>query len=222
MRIPTAIAIACALTASAHSADRKPTPSAKKAAPAKDQNPDAQKLHDEALALFQNGDLETAAAGFQKVLDLEPGNAPALLNLALVEQRLKRYTSAEGHLTRIIQSDPKNGPAWLILGIIAYEQEKLDAALAHLAQAVLYAPKNVQAHQYFGVVLGRRGWYSAAEEELRRAIELDPKFADAHYNLAVLYMERVPPSIELARRHYAESLKHGAPPDADLAKKLGD
>ena len=39
----------------------------------------------------------------------------------------------------------------------------------------------------------------------RKAIELDETYAEAHYNLAVLYLERQPPAIELARRHLAKS-----------------
>jgi tetratricopeptide (TPR) repeat protein len=102
----------------------------------------------------------------------------------------------------------------------AYEQGKLDAAHAHLAQAVLYAPKNAQAHQFFGVVLGRKGWYAPGEEELRRAVELDEKSADSHYNLAVLYLQRDPPAVELARRHYQRALELGAKADPELAKKF--
>ncbi len=208
---------------------QKTTPPPAKAAPAVPntkpapdaaQKDEAQKLHNDALEAFQRGELVTAKFGFEKVLQLAPDNAPALLNLALVEQRLKQFDSSDRHLKQIISKDPENAAAWLVLGINAYQLEKLDAALAHLAQAVLYAPKNPQAHQFLGVTLGRKGWYSAGEDELRRAIELDPKFADAHYNLAVLYMQRVPASIELARRHYEKALELGAPPDAALAKKF--
>jgi Flp pilus assembly protein TadD len=206
------IAVKAVPTVSAVSKSESPAVTAQKA--------DAQKLHDEALAAFQRGDFVTAKFGYQKVLELAPDNAPALLNLALVEQRLKQFDSSDRHLKQIISKDSENAAAWLVLGINAYQQEKLDAAFAHLAQAVLYAPKNPQAHQFLGVTLGRKGWYSAGEDELRRAIELDPKFADAHYNLAVLYMQRVPASIELARRHYQTALELGAQPDAVLAKKF--
>ncbi len=219
-----ALAVVCALIVVASAAEKKSLPTVQKAIPAKTpaapRNADAQKLHAEALTFFQKGDIERALTGFQSVLELEPDNVPVLINLALVQQRLKRFSDAEQHLFRIIRGDPKSGAAWLILGIAAYEQDKLDAAHAHLAQAILHAPRNAQAHQYLGVVLGRKGWYSAGEEELRRAIEINPEFADAHYNLAVLYMERIPPASELARRHYTRSLECGAPPDPVLAKKL--
>ena len=88
-------------------------------------------------------------------------------------------------------------------------------------QAVLYAPEDARAHQYLGATFARRGWYSAGEEELRRALELNPKSPDAHYNLAMIYMERVPPAVELARRHYIRSIELGAPPDEKLAERIG-
>jgi Tfp pilus assembly protein PilF len=180
----------------------------------------AQQLHDEALKAFNAGELETAKTGFQKVLSISPDNAPALINLALVEQRQHRYSDAERHLRAVLRNDLENATAWLILGIGAYEQDKLDAAHAWLAQAVLHAPKDARAHFYLGVTFGRRGWYSAGEDELRRAIELDSKYADAHHNLALLYVERIPPAIELARRHYQKALELGAAPDERLAKRI--
>jgi tetratricopeptide (TPR) repeat protein len=205
-----------------------PKPKAKPAKPASIATPKkteeqrtAQQLHDAALDSFAAGNLEAAKAGFEKVLVVSPGNAPALINLALIAQRQQRYAEAEKSLRQILKLDTENAAAWLLMGIGAYEQDRLDAALAHLAQAVLYAPKDARARRYLGVTLGRRGWYSAGEEELRRAVELDPRSADAHYNLAAVYMERVPPAVELARRHYTRALELGAAQDAALAAKIG-
>jgi Flp pilus assembly protein TadD len=187
-----------------------------------DRQKTAQQLHDQALKAFESGNLASAKLSFQKVLALSPGNPPALINLALIAHRERRYEEAESSLRRVLRDDPKNATAWLLLGIGAYEQEQLDAALAHFAEAVLYAPKDARAHQYLGVTFSRRGWYAAGEEELRRAIDLDPKSADAHYNLASLYLERVPPAVELARRHYQKAVELGAAPDKELAKRIGE
>jgi hypothetical protein len=49
---------------------------------------------------------------------------------------------------------------------------------------------------------------------------LDETYGEAHYNLAVLYLERQPPAIELARRHYYRALNLGAEPDAELDRIL--
>ena len=179
----------------------------------------AQQFHDEGLKAFNAGKFDAAKSAFEKVLAVSPGNAAALINLALVEQRTRHYDTAEKHLRGLLRDNPENATAWLLLGIGAYEQDKLDAAHAHLAQAVLYAPKDARAHQYLGAALGRRGWYAAGEEELRQALEIDPKFADAHYNLAMLYLQRTPPSVELARRHYHRALELGAAPDEKIAKQ---
>jgi len=182
----------------------------------------AQQLHDDAVKFFAAGNLEAARTGFGKVLALAPDNAPALINLALIAQRQRRYSDAEQFLRGVLKQDISNATAWLLMGIGAYEQNNLDAALAHLAQAVLHAPQDARARRYFGVTLGRRGWYSAGEEELRRAVELDPKSADAHYNLAAIYMERVPPAVELARRHYTTAIDLGAAQDEKLAQRIGE
>jgi hypothetical protein len=37
----------------------------------------------------------------------------------------------------------------------------------------------------------------------------------------MIYMERVPPAVELARRHYIRSIELGAPPDEKLAERIG-
>ena len=220
-------AIACGLTLFALAI---PAPAAEKAKAARpgiisapertDAQKTAQQLHDEGLKAFKSGNLDAAKSAFGKVLAILPGNAPALINLALIEQRTRHFETAEKYLRSLLRENPANATAWLLLGIGAYEQDQLDAAHAHLAQAVLYAPEDARAHQYLGVALGRRGWYSAGEEELRRALELNPKSADAHYNLAALYLHRTPPPIELARRHYQKAIELGAAPDEKLAKQL--
>jgi tetratricopeptide (TPR) repeat protein len=181
----------------------------------------AQHLYDVAVKDFEKGNLDSAQAGFEKVIGIAPENPPALINLALIAQRRQRPDDAEKFLRRVIQKDMTNATAWLLLGIGAYERNDLDAALAHLAQAVLHAPQDARAHQYLGATLGRRGWYSAGEDELRRALDLNPKSANAHYNLAAIYMERIPPAVELARRHYFRALDLGAPPDDKLAERIG-
>jgi len=161
-----------------------------------------------------------AEAAFLKLLDLAPDNVSALVNLGLIEFRLGHQDQSQMYLKRAIQLKPDAGLAWMILGVIANNQGDLLAATADLAQAVYLGPQNPQAHNYFAVVLSKRGWYSAAEDELQKAIELSPDFAEAHFNLALVYLQCNPPSIELARRHYQKALDLGEPPDPDVAAKL--
>jgi tetratricopeptide (TPR) repeat protein len=166
---------------------------------------------------------EAAETSFLKLLELSPDNVTALVNLGIVEFRLGRSDQAQQYLERavgLMPLKPESATAWMILGLIYNNQNNTEAATAALAQAAYLAPTSPQAHNYFAVVLSKRGWYSAAEDELQRAIQLAPDFAEAHFNLALVYMQLDPPSVELARRHYQRALDLGAAPDSDLQAKL--
>jgi Flp pilus assembly protein TadD len=183
---------------------------------------EAQETALRAMRDFRKGDLAAARAGFEKALILAPNNPAIMVNLGLIAYRERKFAEAEERLRSIVRHDPDTALAWLLLGIVYYDQEKLDHALAALAQAVLLAPKDARAHHYLGVTIGRKGWYSGAEEEMRKAIELQPGYAEAHFNLAVFYLQRTPPAVELARRHYQKALDLGAAPDPEVAKLIGD
>jgi Tfp pilus assembly protein PilF len=144
-----------------------------------------------------------------------------LINLGLVEYRQGSFAEAERLLKQAVRAQPEAGLAWLILGVVYYDQDKLDAALAALAQAALLEPKDARTHHYLGVTVGKKGWYSGAEDEMRKALEIDPNYAEAHFNLAVFYLQRNPPAVELARRHYRKALDLGAPPDEQVEKAIG-
>ena len=183
---------------------------------------EAQQLAKKAMVEMAKGDLAGAKKDFQKVLTLAPDNMATTINLGLVAYRQKQYAEAERLLKKAVRAQPEVGLGWLVLGVVFYDQEKLDAALAALAQAALLEPKNASVHHYLGVTVGKKGWLSGAEDEMRKAIEIEPGYAEAHFNLAVFYLQRTPPSVELARRHYQKALDLGAAPDADVARSLAE
>jgi len=156
----------------------------------------------------------------EKILEAEPENAAALVDLGSLEYRKQHPDEAEKLLTRATRAKPEMAAAWLTLGVVECETGKLDAALAALSQAVLLEPRNAKAHSYLGVTVGRKGWLDGAEAELLRALELDEKLAEAHFNLAVVYLQENPPMVELARRHYHRARDLGAAPDSLVEKQL--
>ena len=183
-------------------------------------SPAARKAAGEGIAAFGKNDLPAAREAFRKLLLEEPQNLTALVNLGLVEYRLNHPAEAEKLLKCAVRLEPDAGIAWLTLGMVCYQQNKLDAALAALSQAALLEPKDARVHNYLAVTIGGKGWDSGAESELQKAIELNPDYADAHFNLAVLYLRRTPPAVELARRHYQKALDLGAAPDPLVEKDL--
>ena len=183
-------------------------------------SPEVKKAVEEGIAAFAKNDLESARDSFRKLLAIEPENLNGLVNLGLVESRLNHPGEAEKLLKSAVRVDPDAAFAWLALGMVCYGQGKLDAALAALAQAALLEPKNPKVHNYLAVTIGGKGWFSGAESELQKAIELNPDYAEAHFNLAVFYLQRSPPAIELARRHYQKALDLGAAIDPLVEKEL--
>jgi tetratricopeptide (TPR) repeat protein len=186
------------------------------------------KLSDEAtqavaqgVLLFKDSKLKEAKEAFRKVTELAPNHPIGWINLGSVKFRLGEIDQAAEHLKKAVGLDPTAQQAWLTLGIIEYQKNELDAGLAALSQAVYLDPKDAKAHLYLGVLIRKKGWLSGAEDEMRKAIELDETYAEAHYNLAVLCLERQPPAIELARRHYFRALKLGGKPDPELDRTLG-
>jgi Flp pilus assembly protein TadD len=183
-------------------------------------SPEAEAAAEAGIVAMGKNNFADAETAFLKLLRLSPDNVSGLVNLGLVEFRLGRPEDSEKYLERAIRLKPDAAVAWMTLGVIYDNREQLEAATAALAQAVYLNPKSPQAHNYFAVTLSKRGWYSAAEDELQRAIQLAPDFAEAQFNLALVYLQRTPPAIELARRHYQKALDLGAPPDPDVAAKL--
>lgn len=209
------------LTAAAVEPQFRLTPSPELNEPGKKAASDeAQALSKRALAAMSKGNLDAARKDFLKVLEQVPDNVPTMINLGLLDYRRKKYADAESRLKSVVRLAPDSGVAWLILGVVQYDAGRFDHALAALAQAVLLEPKNAMAHHYFGVTLGQKGWYSGAEDEMRKALELDPSYAEAHFNLAVFYLQRNPPAVELARRHYQRALELGAAPDPDVERSF--
>ena len=104
--------------------------------------------------------------------------------------------------------------------MIYLDQKNDEDAFAALAQAESCDPKNPRTRNYLGIAAGRMGWLEASEEELRKAAELDPTYASAQFNLAVLYLNRTPPLVELARRHYQRALDLGYSKDPAIESQL--
>ncbi|GAB4170554.1 MAG: hypothetical protein Fur0032_09470 [Terrimicrobiaceae bacterium] len=174
----------------------------------------------EGNAAFENRDYPRARRAYTKVLELVPDNLVGLVNLGMVEFADGQMEAAEKYLRKAIQVRLETAPAWLTLGTLYMDQGRLDEAHAALAQAVFLNPTNPRARNFLGVVIGRKGWLDGAQSELRQAVEIDPNYSDAHYNLAFFYLERKPPLVELARRHYFRSIELGAPADPDMEARL--
>jgi hypothetical protein len=182
--------------------------------------PGTEDLAKEGAIASADMDWDKAKKAYEKLLKLAPENPLALSNLGAVEFRLGNLDAALGYLDRATRAAPGIAQNWLTMGLIHHDRGEPYLALSALARALQADPGDPRAHNYMGVVIRGLGWASGAETELQRAIALDPGYADAHFNLAVMYLDRTPPMLELARRHYYAALEYGAKPDEVIAQKL--
>jgi len=169
-----------------------------------------------AVISMGRGDLQEAKKLFKSVLERHPQDLNSLVNLGWIAQRERKWEDAEAYLKRAQNLAPDNAPVWLALGIVYLEQNRVDFAVAAFSQVVALEPGNARAHRMLGLALGRKEWFAASEGELRKSLEIEPNDPGAHFNLAVIYLQRQPLAIELARRHYNISLDLGSQRDPKI------
>jgi Flp pilus assembly protein TadD len=152
--------------------------------------PEAHSTIEQGLSEFRDNKFDEAEKTFQKVTEMAPNHPMGWINLGSVEYRLGKLDEAEKSLRRALHLDPEVAQTWLTLGIVTYSKNEPEAALAALSEAVYLDSNNPRAHM------------------------------EAQFNLAMIYTERTPPALELARRHYYRALALGAAADPDLEKLL--
>ncbi|MDE2141303.1 MAG: tetratricopeptide repeat protein [Elusimicrobia bacterium] len=89
---------------------------------------------------LQFGDAAAAAADFNKVLALDPGNAAAENNLGSVAFQNGDFAGAEGWFLKAAEADAADGDVWLNLTKTAVKQGKADKAREYGGKAVALAP----------------------------------------------------------------------------------
>jgi tetratricopeptide (TPR) repeat protein len=179
-------------------------------------------LSQHAAAAVSKRDWTTAREAYREMLAGDPDNALALANLGSVELQLRDLDAAVEHLDQAVRQRPALTQTWLTLGIAYYEREDNLRALSAISRAVADKPDDPRARNYLAATAKALGWLGAAESELQRALDLDPNYAEAHYNLALIYLDRHPPVLEIARRHYLKAVELGTPRDSLVEKQLNE
>ena len=122
----------------------------------------------------------------------------------------------------ILRVEPRSFDALHIMALASYHARNLPAALSHIEMALAVRGDMADAFNTHGMILKALGRVPEAADQFVRAVKLNPRSREAHYNLALFYLQREPPAIELARRHYHKSVELGAPKDAEIEKRLAD
>jgi Flp pilus assembly protein TadD len=103
-------------------------------------NPVVQTRLKMAQAFHQNGNLDEAEALYQKVIELDPGNADGFHMRGVIAAQKGNYLLASQQITRAIALDPCVAAQFANLAAVQLRQGQLEAALASYQQAIALQP----------------------------------------------------------------------------------
>jgi tetratricopeptide (TPR) repeat protein len=102
----------------------------------------------EGVRLEENAEMENALAAYQKVLNVDPGQAELALRVAALLSRQEDFPRAIDVLKDAIKAKPKESAPYLQLSFIyAKYLRKTEQALKYANQAIALDPKNFDAYQ---------------------------------------------------------------------------
>jgi tetratricopeptide (TPR) repeat protein len=153
----------------------------------------------------------------RRALELDPGNADALFELATLLRVLRRFEEALPLLTRLQQLTPDDFQVVADIGRCFSGLRRYGEAEAMLRRA-LNGLDDANTRYDLGLVLDRTGRPVEAMAEYRRALERNPTHRDALNNLGVMLARggRLNESLQLFER-----LVDADPANADARANLG-
>ena len=137
----------------------------------------------EAINLHQQGEFQSAAETYRKVLAIQPGLAEVQCNLGSALKAAGEPTQAKAAFERAVALAPNLTSAHFNLGNLYREQRGWEAAASCYRRALAAEPKFAQAHNNLGAVLLEMGKREDAIHCFRRAVELKQPFPSAYVNL---------------------------------------
>jgi len=117
------------------------------------------------IALFETGELKTAAGHFEIVVAKMPKFADAHFSLASIYARIDRVDEAVRELGEALALDAGHYRANLLLGRILFLQGRAPAALAHLEKAAASASASAEAHRFLADAYAQLGRAEDAQRE---------------------------------------------------------
>ena len=154
-----------------------------------------------AIGCHNEGKLSDAAGIYRLILTVQPDNAVALNNLAL----LTDGDEAMGLFRRALVGDPANLHAAFNLGQMLQARELLEEAIAVYRRTLEAVPDEPELHFALGYALQRQRQVDEATRHYQQALVLRPDYVPALCNLATLYTaaDHVEEAAELYRRALA-------------------
>lgn len=150
---------------------------------------EAQRLHNEAVALTKTNDYEGAYAVFKQALELDPNLTAALLGTALSALEIGRYGESLDATEALLESDPDNEQAIRLRYNAALELGDTDRIMDALVDLAKVEPE-IARNSLLALAFES---YDAndmveAEKRFKKVLQVDPSHPHSHYLLALIYV----------------------------------
>lgn len=138
-------------------------------------NSAAQEMFLRAVRLEERVDtLAEAKEMYRLILELQPGHAPAAINLGTIYYNERDYNSAENFYRRATEADPDYALAFFDLGNVLDELQRLPEAIAAYERALELVPQYADAHYNLALAYERRSEPRRALRHWTMYARLDP------------------------------------------------
>jgi len=117
--------------------------------------------------------VEDAVNAYEKVLEINPGAAGALVNLGTIYYRLRKFAEAEKYYLAAIEADPSYPLAQFNLGNLYDEQGRLAEAFDYYRRALTLNPQYADAHFNLALLCERQGDAMKAVHHWKAYLKLD-------------------------------------------------
>jgi tetratricopeptide (TPR) repeat protein len=114
-----------------------------------------------------------AIAAYEKVLQLNPGAAGALVNLGTIYYRQHKFADAEAYYRDAIEADSEYALAHFNLGNLYDERGRVGAAFEHYRHALRLNPGYADAHFNLALLCERTGDILKAVHHWKAYLKLD-------------------------------------------------
>jgi len=131
----------------------------------------------------QKGDAVKKNQALRKILELDPKNPDANIELGDEQTLKKNYANALKYYKTAWMADPKNTSAMFGCGKMNYYLSKDKDAKDYFNRVLREEPDNALAYSYLGKIEGENKRYKAAYDYVNKSIECDPYNYDNYLDL---------------------------------------
>ncbi len=140
-----------------------------------------------AMAMFQRGEYQTAAKLCRLILSRDSEDSSAWHLLGLVAYQQQAYTEAEQYLNKAIALMDSNAAYHCDLGTLYLSKKNHPKALACFCRAIHLRPDLSVAHNNGGLALMAMARLTEAQQWFETALRINPGFIDAQINLGLAH-----------------------------------